>query len=748
MRLASPWLVLVALLGASLATIPNTTLYLSVGSYGSSRYLVIDGNVQTNNWTLNRLSYNSTILGFPRATAVYEDYIYVADYTDVFTGAHALYRMRLDGSDLTLFVPEVYSIGGMAIDPYLDMLIWSENSYKNGCGCIRAVDLSTGQNLRVLYRPANATEYWKATQIALDTSLSLMFTSWHLLKYTRTGTELIYWVKPNTVDGGITMSDADIGVAIDPVRRTWYGVTHNYGATSGNMLYRSYTLANAPIKTVYHRDYASIGTLALDTITQKLFFLIDYGTGPLLVANLDGSNATLVSSRVPIDNPDDFLVWVALPTVKNPRSCASSCSSNYDCVGAPDNKCSSCVNNTCSPPAICGGACTVASDCDYHGSCPNCLSGVCRPQPSCGMLCRTTSDCATLTDTCPLCIPDRAGELRCQAYPPSDFHPGVYLRTECLQNNYTYFWDCSAVVYNVTSGEGSQASLPIVTKNRVTGAIDSKTSRYFVFVPLNTSMQNSSYQLFTYSYKGLDMKLVKQCTVVYGAVTYDNMTSVGNSVLFDPASGYLLTFNGPNCPACSSCRAVPVDPDTCAILNTSSFPVQQHCPADYSWPATPIYSQTESFCSLNYNSQTPLCSFQCNWVTGNHSSWTYYPDTKSVCASQYAFQLDPTQNMLYILSFGLTGSRMYQVNLTIDRGSLVHPVPIWSGLPYIDSHQFFLSTQPSATWDPTGYKLVFFLSSNTPYVRTTNNTLIFRGPQLNTFAFGNGFYDDSFNWAQ
>jgi hypothetical protein len=481
--------------------VPNTTLYVSCGDYGNARYVVVDGNVETGNWTVNRLTYNTTLLGFPRATAVYEEYIYVADYTNVFIGEHAIYRMRLDGSDMQLFVPEVYSIGGMAIDPYLDMLVWSENSYYKGCGCIRAVDLSTGQNLRVMFRPANASEYWKATQIALDTSLALMFTSWHLLKYTRTGTELINWVKPNTVDGGITMSDADIGAAIDPVRRTWFGVTHNFGAVAGNMLTRSYTLLNAPQTNVFHRDYASIGTLAVDTQMQKIFFMVDYGTGPLLVANLDGSHVSLVSSRIIIDNPDDFLVWIALRTVKNSLKCNSACQSNYDCVGSPDNKCNSCVDNVCSPPSICGGKCTYASDCDYHGPCPNCLSGVCRPQPTCGMPCVSSDDCATLSSTCPLCVPDRAGEPRCQAYPPSDFVPGVFLRTECTQNNYTYHWGCSAVVYNVSSGEGSQAPLPIVTRYRVTGSVDTKTSRYFVYVPLNTSLANTTFQLFTFSYK-------------------------------------------------------------------------------------------------------------------------------------------------------------------------------------------------------------------------------------------------------
>jgi hypothetical protein len=239
------------------------------------------------------------------------------------------------------------------------------------------------------------------------------------------------------------------------------------------------------------------------------------------------------------------------------------------------------------------------------------------------------------------------------------------------------------------------------------------------------------------------MRLLKQCTVVYGAVSYSGAPKPGTSVLFDPASGMLLTFNQG-----SKCQVVPLDLESCTLLNASSFPIDQRCPADYSWPATPISPQREGFYSIQYSSSTPLCSFRYNSVTGNHTSRAFYPDRTAVCGQLYSLQYDEPENMLYVLSFPLVGSSLFRINLTIDPGSLVHPELIWAKPPYIESHQFFLNNQPNPVWDPTGLKLIFFLSSNTPYVRTTNNSLVFRGPQLSSFGVSDGFYDDTFLWRK
>ena len=152
--------------------------------------------------------------------------------------------------------------------------------------------------------------------------------------------------------------------------------------------------------------------------------------------------------------------------------------------------------------------------------------------------------------------------------------------------------------------------------------------------------------------------------------------------------------------------------------------------------------------SLNYNSPTPLCSFQCKNMSAPHKSSVYYPNTKNVCGSQYFFQLDAARNILYVNTYRIGSAQMYLLNLTIPDGALVKPVRIWPTFPYVDNLQFFLDSQPNPDWDPLGLRLVFYLRSNTPYVYTTNGTLVFRGPALNALNDGLGFYDSSFHWTR
>eukprot|EP00047_Mylnosiga_fluctuans_P017880 m.65117 g.65117 ORF g.65117 m.65117 type:complete len:742 (-) comp7307_c0_seq1:205-2430(-) len=723
----------------------NTTIYVTFGAYGSSGMRTITGDPSTNTWTAVHLNKS---VPFPRALAVFEDYLYVVDYTDVFTGEHALYRMsKADASGATLFIDNVFAIGGLAIDPYLRVLFWSESPYQGGCGCVRAADLDTGANVRTVFKPSNSSQYWKGTQIALDPANSIMYTSWHVMRYTATSTVLLYMETPNTVDGGITMADADIGAAIDPIARNWYGVLHNYGDIAGNMVSRSYALEHGPETVVYHVDYSDIGTLAVDPVSHRLFFMTD--SGQIHHTALNGTDVHTIPISFPLQDPDDFLIWLAFETEKSAAQCAAPCTSNWDCAGGPDNTCTRCSSGQCSKPGLCNATCAVDSDCSFTEGCPNCLSGVCRPQPYCGMPCKAASDCSTV-DGCPLCIPDEHGENRCLAYPPSSFVPGVYIRTECTNSSGSYRSGCTVVAYNLSNSIASRAPLaldPVLAGYATAG--DPATSRYFVLAPVNTSLANNSWTLMTYSYKRLNVTLVNECVVNFGVMTLDTVVSVNNLALFDPASNRVIAFGGPNCYACGTSLTYPIDPATCAIDRADMFNVSQHVPQRVYWTATPIAPGSERFYSLSYSSDRPLCSFAGTSMTAKKTDIGWFPTNMNMCGDYYYFQYQPNGTLLYVLSAPLySHAGMYTFNVSQVEGGMLAAVAIWPNLPTpFDNNQFYLSTQPSKEWDSTGFKLIYFIKGGTPWVYTTNNTLVFRGRSLPVPDDGTGIFDDSFAWV-
>jgi hypothetical protein len=132
---------------------------------------------------------------------------------------------------------------------------------------------------------------------------------------------------------------------------------------------------------------------------------------------------------------------------------------------------------------------------------------------------------------------------------------------------------------------------------------------------------------------------------------------------------------------------------------------------------------------------------------GQHNTSKFYPDKSSICGSQYGMQYDGKNNLLYVYSYRIGSSQMFLVNLTIPSGALVHPVRIWPSMPYLSNLQFFIDPRPSPVWDPTGFRVVFYIQGTVPWVYSTNGTLIFRGPPLNNLNDGVGFYDASFNWS-